>query len=210
MRLRTTAILATAAFGLAIPASGLAGVSTTIGTGEKTCVLKPGADCRGVVQRWTVEHHGNLRKAKFTRADLRGVDFKGADLRNADFRGAKLRHADFRGAKLTGAWFSEITRGRKAQNGCLPGFSPCTHPNAPQPPPCNWACSNADLVGTDFTGVNLSRASFIGANLTGANLTGANVAFADFKNANLTGAQLPSGTWNATRCPNGTVTNTGC
>ena len=103
MRLRTTAILATAAFGLAIPASGLAEVTTTIGTGKKTCVLKPGADCRGVVHRWGVEHHGNLRKAKFTKADLRGADFRGADLRGADFRGAKLRHADLRGASLKGA-----------------------------------------------------------------------------------------------------------
>ena len=135
MRLRTTAILATAALGLAIPASGLANVSTTIGTGKKTCVLKPGADCRGVVHRWTVEHHGNLRKAKFTRADLRGADFKGADLRNADFRGAKLRHADFRGANLKGARFGAPGPNRRRVNqntGWTPGCMPIFQHHLPQ------------------------------------------------------------------------------
>ena len=109
MRLRTTAILVSAIAGAALPASGQAGVSfcgghgvcagpappTTIGTGKKTCALKPGADCRGVVHRWGVEHHGNLRKAKFTKADLRGADFRGAKVRNADLGGAKLKGARF-------------------------------------------------------------------------------------------------------------------
>ncbi len=74
--MRPGTLTALAAVGLAVAAPvALAGQqSTTIGTGTKTCVLGPGADCRGVVHRWTVEHHGNLRKAKFTRADLRGAN----------------------------------------------------------------------------------------------------------------------------------------
>ena len=53
---------------LAGSATSLASQSTTVGTGTKRCVPEPGADCRGVVERWTVEHHGNLRNAKSTGA----------------------------------------------------------------------------------------------------------------------------------------------
>ena len=209
MRLRTTAILATAALGLAIPASGLAEVSTTIGTGAKTCVLKPGADCRGVVHRWTVEHHGNLRKAKFTKADLRGADFRGADLRGADFRGAKMRHAEFRGANLRGARFDAPPKAGKQEYGVPPGYG--------DPDRCWPQCPGADLshaqffetqlVDGNFAGANLSFANLMNAwltdailrdanlhlaNLTGAYLTKANLNGASLTFANLTGASLIS------------------
>ena len=58
--MRKLPVLVTAAATLALPAAGLAGGAgaelpiAPIGTGAKTCVLKPGADCRGIVQRWTV------------------------------------------------------------------------------------------------------------------------------------------------------------
>jgi uncharacterized protein YjbI with pentapeptide repeats len=186
-----------------------------LGTGAKTCVLGPGADCRGVVHRWTVEHHGDLRKAKFTKADVRGVDFRGADLRGADFRGAKLRHADLRGARLKGARFDAPPRPGKQAN---------------QAPSCAPACQGADLYGANLRGaslvrVNLGYAELAQADLRGADLTGAKMWSTDLLNADLTGANLTyanlagantyftdfSGvTWNATTCPNGTVTNTGC
>ncbi len=196
MHLRTTAILATAALGLAIPASGLADgtsktvlvgdQSTTIGTGKKTCVLKPGADCRGVVHRWTVEHHGNLRGAKFTKADLRGVDFKGADLRKADLRGAIFRHADLRDANLKGARMSWLPRrARSAHQIVAPDGIPVTNP----------ACAGADLTndysyGIDLGGGLLGGAQLEGANLSGANLSGANLDGAEFFQANLFCANL--------------------
>ena len=163
MRPRTLTALAAVGLAVAAPVALAGQQSTTIGTGAKTCTLKPGADCRGVVHRWTVEHHGNLRKAKFTRADLRGADFRGADLRGADFRGAKLRHADLRGANLKGARLDVVKRAGKGANGWRPG--PSCYPN----------CQ--------------------GANLTGANLNG---------------PYLGNVVWNATICPNGTVTSTGC
>jgi uncharacterized protein YjbI with pentapeptide repeats len=229
MRLRTTAILATAAFGLAIPASGLAEVSTTIGTGKTTCVLKPGADCRGVVHRWGVEHHGNLRKAKFTGAHLHGADFRGADLRGVHFHGAKLHHADFRQADLRGARFHGAKlRGADFSGARLKGahFGPSTTTrkgaNQAQPAtPCYPKCSGADLSGANLTGAdlsraNLSRAFLLGANLTSANLSGANLNSADLTRANLSGANLSRAIlyqvwWSNTTCPNGTVTiNTGC
>ena len=223
MRPRTTAILATAALGLAIPASGLAEVSTTIGTGEKTCVLGPGAECRGVVHRWTVEHHGNLRGARFTRADLRGVDFKGADLRKADFRGAKLRHADLRGARLKGARFSALPATRKAPGGrpgrelgfegSLPGLG------------CNFSCQGVDLSYANLTGqalmfldfqsanfsyANLTSTILISATLNNANFTGANLSGANLSGASIAGTDFASATFSNTTCPGGNVTNTGC
>ena len=188
MRLRTTATLAAAALGLAIPASGLAEVSTTIGTGKKTCVLKPGADCRGVVHRWTVEHHGNLRKAKFTKADLRGADFRGADLRGADFRGAKMRHAEFRGANLRGARFDAPPKAGKHESGNSGGVQ------VGDPDRCWPQCPGADLSHAQFVETQLFDGNFAGANLSFANLTIARLNSANLIGANLTGANL-TGAW---------------
>jgi uncharacterized protein YjbI with pentapeptide repeats len=227
MRPRTLTALAAVGLAVAAPVALAGQQSTTIGTGAKTCVLGPGADCRGVVHRWTVEHHGNLRKAKFTKADLRGADFRGADLRGADFRGAKLRHADLRGANLKGARLDVVKRAGKGANGA-PG--PSCYPN------CQRAdLSNANLTGTWLTAANLTNAILSNANLTGADLTNANLTsanlsdamlyFADLPSANLTNADLSYAillgadltnanltgtTWNNTTCPDGPVTNTGC
>ena len=43
-----------------------------------------------------------------------------------------------------------------------------------------------------------------------ANLRRADLRFADLRGANLTGATLTGAKWNDTRCPDGTVTNSGC
>jgi uncharacterized protein YjbI with pentapeptide repeats len=212
MRPRTLAALAAVGLAVAAPVAIAGQQSTTIGTGAKTCVLKPGTDCRGVVHRWTVEHHGNLRKAKFTSADLRGADFRGADLRGADFRGAKLRHADLRGANLKGARLDVVKHAGKGANGS-PALS------------CFPNCQGADLrfaslIDANLTGATLSYANLTaailggatlsGANLTGANLTNAWLAGASLNGANLTGANVTTTMWWYTTCPNGTVTNTGC
>ena len=206
MRPRTLTALAAAGIAFAAPVALAAQQSTTIGTGAKTCVLGPGADCRGVVHRWTVEHHGNLKKAKFTKADLRGADFRGADLTGADLPGAKLRYADLRGANLKGVRFDAAPKG-----GAQANQTPSCAPN------CKGAdLSNATLTGANLTGANLTTANLYGANLTGANLTtanlnGANLNFADFTNANLTGAlnaALSDGAiLRNTTCPNGTNSN---
>ena len=222
MRPRTLTALAAAGLAVAAPVALAGQQSTTIGTGAKTCVLKPGADCRGVVHRWTVEHHGNLKKAKFTKADLRGADFRGADLRGADFRGAKLRHADLRGARLKGTRFDAPPKAGKQANGNLsqPAYGCATWPN----------CAGANLTLANMGGVNLTGVYFTGANLTGANLPAANLTGANFESANLayaysyganltgasltganlTGANLTDVIWSNTTCPNGTVTSIGC
>ena len=216
MRLRTTAILATTALGLTVAGSASAAELpiAPIGTGKKTCVLGPGADCRGVVHPWGVEHHGNLRKAKFTNADLRGADFRGADLRRADFRGAKLGYLDLRDANLSGARFDVAPSNGKRANGMNPPSTACL-------PACNGAyLARAELQGANVTGANFSGAILWQADLGGAEAYGANFSWAnlgaaylagtDFTNANLNNATFSGAYWNNTTCPNGSVTSTGC
>ena len=186
MRLRTATILATAALGLAIPATSLASQSTNIGTGTKRCVPEPGADCRGVVERWTVEYHGNLRKAKFTGAVLHGADFRGADLRGADFRGATLRHADLRGANLKGARFGPVKRTGKNTKQVN---TSCAYAN-------NADCYYANLSYANFTQAYLIGVDFAHANLSYANFTSAAVYGADMYQANMTGTILLGSVWN--------------
>ena len=237
MRPSTTAILATAALGLTVAGTASAAELpiAPIGTGEKTCVLGPGADCRGVVHRWTVEHHGNLRKVKFTKADLRGADLRGADLRGADFRGAKLRHADLRGANLKGARLDAPPKTGKRANetpGCAPtcqgadfsnvGFAwaNLSYANLSGANLSNAGYQRANLSHANLTRANLHRAYLYFTNLAGANLTRATLVGALVFNTNFTGANLTAAlflqaeigdvVWNSTTCPNGTVISPGC
>jgi uncharacterized protein YjbI with pentapeptide repeats len=203
---------------LAGSATSFASQSTNIGKGTKRCVPEPGADCRGVVERWTVEHHGDLRKAKFTGAVLHGADFRGADLRGADFRGAKLHHADLRGANLKGARFDRVKRvGKNTKQG---SGEPSCYPN----------CQGANLSGAELGGANLDHANlsyaFLNwadltfATLRGANLNGSNLSYtilnaADLTNAylygtNLSGADLTGATGCSTVTPSGTLNGLGC
>ena len=185
MRPGTLAVLAAVGLAVAAPVAIAGQQSTTIGTGAKTCVLKPGADCRGVVHRWTVEHHGNLRKAKFTGAHLHGADFRGADLRGADFRGAKLRHADLRGANLTGARLHVPPKARKQAN-----QTPSCAPTCPGADLSHANLRSAILPGANLSSANLSYADLRSANLSNAYLNGANLVSADLSNAILDGANL--------------------
>jgi len=188
---------------LAGSATSLAHQSTSVGKGTKRCVPEPGADCRGVVERWTVEYHGDLRKAKFTGAVLHGADFRGADLRGADFRGAKLHHADLRGANLKGARFDKVKQtGKNTKQGCTVanlalGLQPtdCQGANLSYANLTGALLFGANLTGTNLTGTNLTGALLFGANLTnarliGANLTNASLYLANLANANLTYADL--------------------
>lgn len=153
--------------------------SATIGTGAKRCVLGPGADCRGVVHRWTIEHHGNLRRIRFTRARIVGADFRGADLRGADFRGGTFRYMDLRGARLDGARFSSLPRRGKRANqpqGCSLGGCDVTVVTSVRAegaalPMADMSCGQ--VYCAPGTGPLFENAQFGGANLSGANLSGA-------------------------------------
>ena len=181
MRQRRIATLATTAIALALPAAALSQQPATIGHGQKTCLLKPGADCSGVVHRWTVEHHGNLRGINLRKADIRGVDFRGADLRKADLRGSTFRHADLRGANLTGARFGPPTTSRRRANGygSLPACAP--------------ACSGADLENADMRFTKIVGVDFSYANLSSASMDGVQAGRANFSYADLTRAGATQG-----------------
>jgi len=135
MRLRTTAILATAALGLTVAGSASAAELpiAPIGTGSKTCVPKRGASCKGITHHRVSLAGRDLRGVKFHGANLRHADFREADLRGARFDGAKLRGADFSGAKLKGAYFGPSTTTRRGAN------------QAQAAPGCNPNCKGADL-----------------------------------------------------------------
>ena len=184
---------------LAGSATSLASQSTNIGKGTKRCVPEPGADCRGVVERWTVEYHGDLRKAKFTGAVLYGADFRGADLRGADFRGAKLRHADFRGAKLKGARFDKV---KQTGKNTKQGNTSCVY--------LQQNCPFADLSYANFTGAYLGNVNFVYANLSYANFTSARVWDTNITSATMTGVTLWGSVWTgsyvcSTVTPSGTL-----
>jgi uncharacterized protein YjbI with pentapeptide repeats len=227
MRPRTLTALAAVGLAVAAPVALAGQQSTTIGTGAKTCVLKPGADCRGVVHRWSVEHHGNLRKAKFTKADLRGADLRGADLRGADFRGAKLRHADLRGAKLNRARFEPVKRAGKVANSCDSNancegtdlsysnlsFAVITNANLSHATIEYSQANNATFTSSNFSSGNLSNseftsAYFVNANMSDVDLYSADLSWANLTNANFKGTGAGGVTWYNTTCPNGTGSGT--
>ena len=187
MRLRTTAILATAALGLTV--AGMASAAelpiAPIGTGSKTCAPKRGASCKGITHHRVNLAGRDLRGVKFHGANLRHADFREADLRGARFDGAKLRGADFSGAKLKGAYFGPPTTTRKGANQAQP--APSCYPN----------CPGADLGGANFyeadlTGANLTSTTMNSANLTSASLSNANLSNAVLYSANLTAAWVAS------------------
>lgn len=198
---------------LAGSVTSFASQSTTVGKGTKRCVPEPGADCRGVVERWTVEYHGDLRKAKFTGAVLHGVDFRGADLRGADFRGAKLHHADLRGANLKGARFDPVKRAGKNTKLAY-WLVPCTVANLIAGDN-NIFCRGADLTGANFYNAFFGGTNFWFANLTNANFTWANVInsqmnYAIVTGANLTNASFEGSSGCSTVTPSGYLGAMGC
>jgi hypothetical protein len=195
--MRPSNLATLAAVGLAVAAPlGVGAQQTTIGMGNKSCTLKPGADCSRVVHKWSAAFHGDAHGAKFTRADLRGADLRGADLRGADFRGATLRHADLRDANLKGARFGLVTRmGKRANQLC----AACGDGQ--------FVLGAGDLTGLNLAGANLAAAKFFYSKFTNVNLQGANLGRAwlqgaTFKGSNFAGASLSKAVLNCSG-PNG-------
>ena len=155
--MRSTTIISIAAVCLMVVVPGaLAGQqSTRIGTGSKTCTVKPGASCKGVKHVHADLHGKNLRGVHFEKADLRKADFSFADLRGAHFEGANLRGVDFTGAKLKGANFGPVKRLTKGARQAQPA------------PACSPSCSGANLAGANFSFADLSNATLTGADLAG-------------------------------------------
>jgi len=119
--------------------------------------------------------NANLRNAKLILAALNDANLNGADLSNADLSSAHLNRANFIGANLSGAVLCSAI----VNNSDL-----------------EWVdVSETNLIETDFSGANLSRADlsetdFHNANFSGANLRGADLKGTDFSDANLKSAIL--------------------
>ena len=223
MRPRTITALVAVFLASAAPVA-LASQPTTLGTGAKTCVLKPGASCKAVAHHRASlaghnlqgarfygarMHHAdfrgaNLRGAHFHRAVMHRADFSGADLRGARFHGTKLRGADLSGAKLKGAHFGP-PRAQKGSHQAQP--APSCNPNCAGADLTSANLSEANLAGANFTSANLTSANLTSANLTGANLTGANLTSANLTNANFTSANLTNANFASSNRTGATFTN---
>ena len=192
--IRRTVVTFVATTGLLLSLSALgatahAGPAPVIGTGDRTCVLTKHANCRHVVHKWRVEHHGNLTGIKLTRAKIHGADLRGAILDGANLRGAVLRHAHLHEASFV-----------NAKMGPAPRRSGSKVAPRDQPPVCTYGCEGIDLGftisnGANFTGADLTNAMLNGSqnytsNFTKAILVGAELDGADFQAANLTNANL--------------------
>ena len=169
---RLTAFLVSAAFvALAVPATGSA-KTQRLGSGSKTCVPKPGANCAGVKAKVKFVNHGdlsriNLRGAKLVKANLSGADLNRADLTGADLRGANMQGVDLRHAKLDGANLGPVNPVKASQG----------------TPSCNPNCTGANLQQSDLSWASLSK-----ANLSSANLYNSVMNYADLSYANMTSA----------------------
>ena len=124
----------------------------------------------------------------FTNTNLTGANLAGANLTDIVFYRAMLTDADLTGATIAGAGFvsslqpyGSITRAQFESTssyvtGELSGVK----------------LPISDLSGWDFSGKNLSEASFEYTTLTGADFSGANLTNSNFSDAIITGANFNS------------------
>jgi len=125
-----------------------------------------------------------LTNANLTGANLTSVNFVGGTtLTNANFTNAIIKNAAFGGLYFTGFTKEQLYSTKSYQDKDLSGVS--------------FASNTMNLSGWDFSGQNLTSASFVEVTLTNANFTGANLTSATFINVNLrninfTGANLTS------------------
>ncbi len=148
--------------------------------------------------------HKNLTNAQFVRSNLSGVDFTGAVIKGADFGSVVgftaaqfYSTASYASGDLTGIGLEEnFLDGWNLSHLNLTGanfFGTGLSLNAP--------ATNAKLEFANFSGANLTYATFSGVYLTNNNFTNANLANAmlnfssvssnDFTGADLRGAQVP-------------------
>lgn len=189
LRLAGGALTAVILGAVVLQAPAHAGPAPVIGTGDRTCVLAKHANCRGVIHKWEVEHHGNLTGIKLARARLHGADLRGAILDGANLRGAVLRHAHLHEASFVNADMRPAAKRNTTR------WTP-----RDLPPVCTYGCEGIDLGftinnGANFTGADLTNAMLNGSqnytsNFTNAILVGADLDGADFQAANLTNANL--------------------
>ncbi len=147
----------------------------------------------------------NLQGANLNDADLRGAFMYGVNLRNAHLEETKLENANLSGANLLNtdlgtAIFKKIDL-TYAVYDAKTRFPP--NVNLKQQEAYSIApgvdLTDANLIATDLSLVdlsnaNLSKAVLEGVNLTNANLRGANLTGANLKDANLTGIDLRDAT----------------
>lgn len=117
---------------------------------------------------------------RFTGSDLSFANFTGTGLANVDFTDAVIAHANFSGTNFIGA---QLYSTRSYQEKDLRGL----------------VLDNNYLSGGDFSGQNMTGASFLKSSLDNANFRGANLTGATFGDASLAHADLADATINSVR-----------
>ncbi len=198
-----------------------------IGKKGNTCVLEPGADCRGVKEKWTASHNGYAKQANLSNAKLPGADFRGMNAPKAKLNNANLNHAQMNGVKLSkGKLKSTSLKHSQLRGADLSGakFGPVKKAKSKgrqlrANPKCGKKCrganlefadlSDADLSDADLTDANLEWSNLSDADLSDADLTDANLQFADLMGADLIDADLTGANLCKARMPDGSV-NSNC
>ena len=180
--------------GISPISSAVASNGDPIGSGKKTCVPGPAANCSDVVHKWKFEHHGDLRGANFSKAKLHGADLRGARLDKANFRGAVLCHAHLHDASLVGADFSKAIRPKKLVKLCAVDCeefgADLSYANLSYAILSDAILFTSNLTGANLNNADLSRAELINAKLINAVLISANLSGAILDGADLSGASL--------------------
>lgn len=143
----------------------------------------------------------SLRKfnnADFSQANLQNAIFGGAQLRNANFSHANLQQAVIRQANLENAIFDSANLSQ-ADFHC--GSGTCTHLDG-------TSFRNANLTGANFGYVGHTPVGEIG--LPNVDFTGADLSEASFEGANLKGALMDQAKLCKTIMPDGTISNRDC
>ena len=128
----------------------------------------------------------NLPSLDFSGADLSGADLSGKNLSNANFSGADLSEANLSHVNLTNADLSDADLSvpgltvRKQPGGVdFSGFYEGRINSDARGGEIEITPNEAQRIGINFVGADLSY-----ANLKGANLVGANLAYANVSNVN--------------------------
>ena len=117
-----------------------------------------------------------VRQLSYVGLDLRGEDFSGRNLREADFTGAQLDGADFSNADLSYASFHDVSAvGANFSSSTLVGaFFTCCDRKV------GGIFKRSDLTDANFSGSDLSAASFWAVIADGANFSSSKVSNAAF------------------------------
>ena len=205
--------------------NGISAVGATLPAGFKVVdsylvgpgVNISGADFSGADFTGAKLSTGSLTDDNFTNADLSNVDLDrtdltGSNLTNANLTGTDLGYDTLNGvtldnADLTGAFLyisGYAYNGISTVGATLPAGFKVVDSYLVGP---GVNASGVDFSGGDFTGASLNTGTLTDDNFTNANFAGADLDQTDVNGSTFTGVNLSGVIFDATTCPDGTVSD---